>query len=533
MEVFQILSANELLVLLCILGLGLLLGNISIKGVGLGSSGVIFVALLAGHLGLSIPGGTGRLGLALFVYCVGIGAGGRFFEALAREGGTLARLAVLIVGSGAFIAWAAAQLFDIPGGLATGLFAGALTSTPALAAATEDGGEFAQQVAVGFGVAYPFGVVGVVLFVQLLPRIVRKGGEEAPSAEAEPDKGIGNALVEVGNPNLYGRAVFSADVAGISCCQISRVLAEGRLRPLEAGDVFSPGQVLLLVGRPRSIQRACEFIGRRVEMPYVLDTENERRRLAVTRSCVAGRTLRELAAMERHGVVVTRVTRMDQTFVPDAETRIEKYDILTVVGRPGDLNGFSERVGHRPQALDYTDLVSLALGMSLGLLLGMLPLGFEGAQMTLGVAGGPLFAGLILGRMGRIGKIVGHIPRPTRLLLQEFGLVLFLADAGISGGRGMVDTISHEGPVLLLAGAVVTLLPLLIAYPYARRLMKMSRMQALGGICGGMTSTPALGALTAGSDSQEPVVSYATAYPVALIMMTVAAKMLGAILGGA
>jgi len=529
MELIQTLFNNPLLTLFAVVGLGLAFGNVTIKGISLGASGVLFAALLAGHFGVLLPAGVGRFGLALFVYCVGIGAGGRFFESLAREGGTLAKLALIIVGLGALLTWGMAELLHIPAGLATGLFAGAMTSTPALAAATEVGGAQGRDVAIGFGVAYPFGVIGVVLFVQLLPRLLGRSKEtpEGDASSREREQNVTNTLVEVANSNLFGRKITEADLAGITCCQISRVLAEGRLRPLEVKDVFEQGQVLLLVGRPKSLLNACEFIGRQVDRNYVLDSENERRRLAVTSGQAAGHTLRQIAPMERYGVVVTRVTRLDQTFVPDADTRIEKYDILTVVGRAVDLDRYSQFVGHRPQAFDFTDLVSLALGLALGVLLGMIPLGLPGTgTMTLGVAGGPLFVGLILGRLGRVGRIVGHIPRPSRLLLQELGLVLFLADAGVAGGAEIASTVAQYGVTVFLMGALITALPMLLAYPLARKLLGATQMQALGGICGGMTSTPALGALTAGCDSQEPVISYATAYPVALIMMTIFAKLL-------
>jgi len=159
--------------LFAIIAVGLLVGSVSIKGINLGSSGVLFAALLAGHLGYSIPDGVGTLGLVLFVYCVGIGAGGRFFASVAREGATLAKLALIIVTTGGLITWAGASLLGLPADLATGIFAGALTSTPALAAATEGLKESGSGVSIGYGIAYPMGVIGVVLFVQLLPRLLK------------------------------------------------------------------------------------------------------------------------------------------------------------------------------------------------------------------------------------------------------------------------------------------------------------------------------------------------------------------------
>jgi len=186
MNTFHTIFSNPLMALFAITGLGMLLGAISFKGLSLGTSGVLFVALIAGHFGLAIPDEIGRFGLAIFVYCVGIGAGGRFFAALAREGGSLAKLSLIIVVSAAATAWGLAELLDLPTALAAGLFAGAMTSTPALAAATEGALHLSSDVAIGYGITYPFGVIGVVLFVQLFPRLLRnRSPQDAQSIPPE------------------------------------------------------------------------------------------------------------------------------------------------------------------------------------------------------------------------------------------------------------------------------------------------------------------------------------------------------------
>jgi len=523
MGVFQAVLENELIVLFLVVGLGMLLGGVSIRGLGLGSSGVLFAALLAGHLGLAVPSGLGSFGLALFVYCVGIGAGPRFFPALAREGGGLARLALALVACGAAVAWLSARLFKLPADLAAGLFAGALTSTPALASATESAG---KGVAIGYGIAYPFGVVGVVLFVQLMPRLFRqKPSEQGVGAEAESDA-VRNVLVDVGNANLYGKLVSETNLSRFGC-QVSRVLREGRLAPMSPTDRFESGQSVLLVGSGEDVERAVEYLGRPSERSFVMDTDRERQRLVVTDKTLGGHSLEAIAPFAEFGVTVTRISRLGHEFVPTPSTKVEAYDVLTVVGESDRLSRFSKRVGHRPQAFDQTDLISLAIGLSAGIFCGMVPISLPGGEpMTLGLAGGPLFVALVLGYFGRVGRVVGHIPRPTRVLLQELGLVLFLANAGITGGAHLAEAIAQYGASVFVAGALITLAPLLLAYPLARKAFGLSQEQALGGICGGMTSTPALGALASSSRSQQPIVSYATAYPVALILMTVLAKLL-------
>lgn len=526
----QLLLDQPLVTLFAVIAMGLLFGNVTIKGINLGSSGVLFSALLAGHLGYSIPGGIGTLGLVLFVYCVGIGAGGRFFASMAREGATLAKLALVIVTLGGLITWAGATLLDLPADLAAGIFAGALTSTPALAAATEGLKESATGVSIGYGIAYPFGVIGVVLFVQLLPRILKHDLEKIAAdhdAGDEPEERVETVLVECTNQNLIGKRIADSGVANLNACQVSRIFKDGQLVPLSYEDTFTAGLLLLLVGRSQEIAIAIDYIGHRSDRSTLKDVENERQQLLVTDRKIAGKTLHDIAPLKSYGIVITRITRLGLTFVPNASTLIEVNDQLTSVGRSDNLKLFAKAVGHRSSAIDTTDLLSLSAGLTLGIIVGLIPIGLPGSTpITLGLAGGPLLVALLLGHFGRVGRIVGHIPHPTRLLLQELGLVFFLANAGIHGGGSLAATAQEYGPMLFGLGIMVSVIPLMIAWPLARKLFKLDPLQALGGICGGMTSTPALGAITAKSDSQVPVVSYVSAYPVALIIMILVAKVL-------
>ncbi len=531
----QLLLDQPMVTLFAVIAVGLLMGNITIKGVNLGSSGVLFSALLAGHLGYQIPGGVGTLGLVLFVYCVGIGAGGRFFASVAREGATLAKLALIIVSVGGFITWAGANLLNLPADLAAGIFAGALTSTPALAAATEGLKEASSGVSIGYGIAYPFGVIGVVLFVQVLPRILKHDLEKIAAEHAADDDTedrVENVLIEVTNQNLLGKRIADSGVSNLNACQVSRVFKDGQLVPLSYEDTFSEGQLLLLVGRTKEIAIAIDYIGHRSHRNILRDVENERQQLLVTERKIAGQTLRDIAPLKNYGIVITRITRLGLTFVPNASTMIEVNDQLTSVGRSDDLKGFAKAVGHRSNAIDATDLLSLSAGLTLGIIVGLIPIGLpESRPITLGLAGGPLLVALLLGHFGRVGWIVGHIPRPTRLLLQELGLVFFLANAGVRGGGSLAVTVQEYGPMLFGLGIVISIVPLIVAWPLARKFFQLDPLQALGGICGGMTSTPALGAITAKSDSQVPVVSYVSAYPVALIVMILIAKVLIELLG--
>ena len=530
-NLIDIILQSPLMALFCIIGLGLWLGNFQVKGISLGSSGVIFTALLAGHWGAVLPGGVGSMGLALFVYCVGIGAGGRFFGALKREGSQLAKLALAIVCCGAGVAWTLAGLCGLSPALVAGIFAGAMTSTPALAAATEGAGDLGSQVVVGYGIAYPFGVIGVVLFVQLWPRLLGLRIEEDPES-LSPQGGVERRLVETTNLNLLGKRLADSCLEDLGSCRISRVWKENRLQPVDYEDRFEVGQLLLLVGEEKSVRIATELVGKPSEREVLLDADNERRELVVTERSVVGKTLSELDTLRRSGVVVTRISRMEFTFAPNADTRLEKGDRLTVVGARERLQAFEKVLGHRSQGFSETSLLSLALGLAFGIGLGLLSVPLPwGERFSLGLAGGPLVVALILGHLGKLGGIVGYIPRPTRLLLQDMGLVFFLADAGVKGGEGMAAAVREQGLMVFGVGAAITILPMLVGYVCARKLFGLSVGQSLGGICGGMTSTPALGAIVGKTSQQAPIVSYATVYPVAVILMAVLAKLLIQLVG--
>lgn len=523
----QKLFENGVIATFAVIGGGLLLGKVSIKGLSLGSSGVLFIALLAGHFGVTVSSAVGRLGLVLFVYCIGVAAGPSFFRAFVRQGKQLAMLAIVVVGSGALCAVAFAKLAHVPADLAVGILAGSLTSTPALATAVEVLGD-GSDVSIGYGVAYPFGVVGVVLFVQLLPRLL---GRDIDKEAQELGKGatkrreIVRALVEVTNQSLVGKPMEELAFLHTNYCWATRVLRGDRLVPLDADYVIEPGAVLWLVGAEEAVNAAVDYFGKRSQRDFVVDTERERRNVVVTSASMVGSTIAEIRPLRQHGVVISRITRQDIPFVPTDAEVLRPGDVLTCVGDEVKLEAFAQAAGHRAKAVDETDMISLAIGVTLGVIVGMAQIGLPGGNtLSLGMAGGPLLVALVLGHFGRIGGVVGYLPRASRMLMTELGLVFFLAWAGTQAGGSFVEVIQEHGVILLAMGVATTLVPMVLGFVFATYAMKMPLVRVLGGMCGGMTSTPGLGAITAKTDADAPVISYAAAYPVALILMTVAAK---------
>lgn len=527
----DVLLSNSTLVLFGILFLGLALGNVGIKGISLGSSGVLFVAMAAGHYGLKVPDGISAIGTALFVYCVGLGVGNRFFSSLKSRGKNLLILAGIIVTSGFAITWGACTLFNIDTATGAGLFAGACTSTPALAAALEsaqDSGMNASVINIAYGLSYPFGVIGIVLFVQLLPRILKKDLSSHQNRSKHDPHHIIARVVQCTNPEILGKS--PDEIAGQShlSCRITRILRNGILRPIQPSDRLCENDRIMMVGEREKMEHDSALIGHFVNQDsQVLICRDEDTELIVLAESMNNKTLRELDTLGNFGIIVSRITRLGNTFIPTADTEIIRNDVLRVVGTPEAINAFKKECGHRSSAFNTADMLSLTGGLVLGMLLGSVTFSIgDGKGFSLGMAGGPLIVALILGHFGKVGPIAGYMPRATRILVMEFGLMLFLAAAGIKGGEHLVSTLAEQGIDMFLAGVLITLLPLFIGYYVARVFLKMDVSETLGCICGSQTSTPALGAITSQTESQDPVIAYSTAYPIALILMTIMAQIL-------
>lgn len=529
------LREAPLVSLFLLLTLGLRLGRIEIAGLSLGTSAVLFVGLLFGHLHLPIPEGLGTFGLVLFVYAVGLNAGPGFFRAFVSQGRDLAKLAVVIVGLGAVATFVVAQAFELPAALAAGMMAGALTSTPGLAAASEaltSAGAVPGPAAVGYGLAYPFGVIGVVLSVQLLPRLFKVDLDGGGAAEATREPRIVKVPVEVRNPAVFGKSVGELAPLSHLSAQVTRLLRHERLEPLTHDHVLAEGDVVLLVAGEDTVDLAVALLGERREgLDVPIDTDRERAQVVVTNPDLFGRALGELHFRSKYGVTISRIVRYELAFVPSSETRLRPGDQVFAVGPPEGIYRFMADAGHRSRALHETDLVSLAAALLLGLLLGVTPVLLPGGEtFKLGLAGGPLLVGLLLGHFGRIGALNGYVPRAARSMMGELGLALFLTQAGVAAGRGFMETVEAQGLLLFVAGAIVTLVSMFGGLVVAVRFMKLDWLRALGGICGGMTSTPGIGAITQRTESDLPVVSYAAAYPVALVLMSTSAQIIVSLL---
>ncbi len=520
--------------LFSIIAIGLSIGKIKVKGLSLGAAGVLFVALFFGYMGYTIPDGIGTIGCVLFVFCLGLTAGPSFFSAFASKGKDFAQIAILAVLTGAATTYICAKLMHIPPALASGIFAGAMTSTPGLAAAMEASADNASMVSIGFGLAYPFGVITIVLFIQFIPKLFKIDlDREAEMIHAQQKKNsIQRLVVKVTNPAIEDKKIVDEkDFFDHLKCNISREFINGKFIPVSKDSYFAKDKIFLVVGDSEKLKFVADHIGKEMKIDTVIDSDNERLQIVLTSKEFEDKTIYEIAPLENYNVIISRVTRQDITFVPTSQTRLEYGDLLTVVGTPTDLQNFAKLAGNNSKMMHSTDIVSLAVGVAIGVLLGKTPIQLPGLKaFTLGMAGGPLFVALVMGYFKRIGKITTRIPVASKMLLMELGLLFFLASAGIKAGGSIIPVLREHGVQLLVVAVIIKTVPVFATFFLAFKVLKLNILEALGGMCGGMTSTPALGTITARVDSDIPVTSYATAYPVALIMITIVIQFLVSLL---
>ena len=536
-QVAEFLAHNELFLLFAVALLGVGLGRLPLFGVRLGAAGVLFAglglsALLApaGHT-LTLAPILRDFGLLLFVYGLGLAGGPGFFAAW-RERGVRFNASVLF----AFVAAAllivfGARLLDVDRAYATGIFCGALTSTPALAAAAERvaGTALAQAPAIGYSVAYPFGVLGGILLIRLdAARRRRQLAAELARAPSAAKVALVNGNFRITRPELIGHAIGELRVRESAGVVISRLRRAGAHVVPNKYTVLQEGDIVVAVGSPEAIAAAAAYFGERSEAH--LEARRERidiRRILVSKKEHVGRRLADLELDRRFGAQVTRIRRADLDMLPTPDVRLELGDRIRVIAPAERLREISAWFGDSERDLAILDVPALAIGLCLGLLLARVPLPGPGGAVTLGIAGGPLVVGLILGRLGRTGPFVWQIPYEASSTLRELGLILFLAGVGVSAGGKLVGVPGDSLAAMLALGAAVTLVTGALTLLTLQHFAKAGPISALGGLSGMQTQSATLAvAHDLSGRSEETWVAYALVYPVAMIGKIIAAQLL-------
>lgn len=528
--------------------LGLVIASVKVRGVGLGIAGVLFAGIIVGHLGFHIEKEilefVREFGLILFVFTIGLQLGPGFFASLRKQGLKLNALAIGVVLLGiATTLLIANKLLGIDLVASLGLLCGATTNTPSLGAAQQTlstmSSAFADKSAVpavAYAVAYPGGVLGIILSLLALRFMFRINPElEAEAYRAEQRKGIEalesmNLVVE--NANLENFSIGEIPGRRETGVIVSRICCSGgtEVRTATEQTVLHRGDVILAVGVRKNLEKFRVIVGRESDVNLTkVPGRVVMRRIVVTRKEHLGKTIGELGLDERFGVTVTRVTRADIEMTALPELALQFGDRLQVVGEEEAMPGVTSDLGNSVRALNETNFIPIFVGIALGVLLGTVPIYFSGmpVPVRLGIAGGPLLLAIVLSRIGRIGPLVWYMPANANTAFRELGIVLFLACVGLKAGEKFFSTVfTNEGLLWLAGGFVITVLPLLIVGIVARMLFKMNFTAISGLLAGSMTDPPALAFANAVCRSDAPSIAYATVYPLTMLMRIVAVQIL-------
>lgn len=530
-DLVSLCNQEPLLALALLITAGTFLGQLRCFGISLGPSGVLFVGMVLGHWGMQLPSLLAELGVVLFVYAVGLQAGPHFLRTVRRHGWSYLLLALLTLGLAWITAFIAAKTLGLDPALATGIYAGALTSTPGLAASLQALDD--PAVSVGFGVAYPLGIIGVVLFVQVVPRILRiNWNQEIERANASEERpAIEVVWLRIANPQIEGKMIGEVEATFKSRAVISRVIDKYVAMSPQAETRLCLDQHVRVVGTAEDIQRLELLLGPRVEDFQEPRSSISSTTLVVTEEKLCGKSLEKLRFRERYGLTISRIWRDDFEFVPRAQTTLEFGDEIRLVGDVADIQRVEPILGHKAERLHDTKFLPLAIGLLAGILLSKLPIVLpNGISIQLGMAGGPLVAGLCAGHYGRIAKLNFRMPVAARKFVHDLGLVLFLSGAGVAAGASFWPVLQSQGITLLVVAASVTAVPLFGALVLARVIYGWDALNCLGAVCGAMTSTPGLGVVAKMTDSSVPSTAYVAVYPMALLTVTLLAPLLGTVL---
>lgn len=520
---------------------GLFIGNVKFRGIGLGIGGVLFGGIIVGHFvsqaGMTLSSDMlhviQEFGLILFVYTIGIQVGPGFFASLRVSGLRLNLFAVLIVIIGGLVTAILHKLFDIPLPVVLGIFSGAVTNTPALGAGQQilrDLGtpmEMVDQMGMSYAMAYPFGICGI-LFTMWMLRVIFRVNVETEAQQHESSRTNGGALIKtinirVENPNLHDLAIKDVPILNGDKIICSRLKREETLKVPSPDTIIQLGDLLHLVGQPADLHNAQLVIGQEVDTSLsTKGTDLRVERVVVTNENVLGKRIRDLHFKERYDVVISRLNRAGVELVASGDISLQFGDILNLVGRPSAIDAVANVLGNAQQKLQQVQMLPVFIGIGLGVLLGSIPVFVPGfpAALKLGLAGGPLIMALILGRIGSIGKLYWFMPPSANLALRELGIVLFLSVVGLKSGGDFVNTlVNGEGLSWIGYGALITAVPLITVGILARMLAKMNYLTMCGMLAGSMTDPPALAfANNLHPTSGAAALSYATVYPLVMFL---------------
>lgn len=547
--------AHIVLLYALVISVGIGLGHLKVFGISIGVTFVLFVGILAGHLGFT---GTPEVlnyvqdfGLILFVYCIGLQVGPGFFESLKEGGVRMNLLAACIILLN--VACCIALFFIVfwEGGpiigensrnlaMMVGVFCGAVTNTPGLGAATEAAAQVfgpaaAPAIANGYACAYPLGVMGVILAtiaIRFICRISLREEQERLEREQEENPHVKphKMTLEAANKAICGRSILQIRQFLAREFVVTRILHEGHVSIPNRDTVVRLGDKLYVVCPEDDAEAIIAFIGPTCEVEWEeQDMPLVSRDILVTQPRMNGKTFGSLHFSSVYGVNVTRIRRNGTNLFADRHLRMQVGDKIVVVGPEDAVNRVAAMMGNSIKSLDHPNLSAIFVGIVVGIIFGSLPIAIPGVPtpVKLGLAGGPLVVAILLARFGYKAKLVAYTTPSANLMLREIGLMLFLASVGIKAGASFVDTVvAGDGLHYVWCGAIITVLPILIVGIFARMRYKVNYFTLMGFIAGCSTNPPALAfaGQTAGNDI--PAVAYSTVYPLSMFLRILSAQLI-------
>jgi putative transport protein len=530
----RLLLENQMIALFVVLSVGLLLGRIRLRGVGLGMSAIFLVGMPLGYLGFTAPDEVSTLGVIFLLYGVGLGAGPTFFRAFGMYGKPLLLISLSMVLAGAATALAFAWLAHIPADLAAGIFTGSMKSSSGFASAIDRLPSQTSVIAVGYGISYAIGLVAIVLFVQVVPAILHRDAATMAS-ELDKERPIGShierVMVELVNPAIMGQKLAGLDFVRAMGCRALRVLQGEQLVPVGPEMACASGLNVLVAGRADHLPAVVDYLGHKTEARGIVAADDVPMEIVVTSPKVAGKSVGELHLVAEYGVTLQELSRLGQALVPTDDLLLQRMDVLQVSGPKANVEAFAAAAGNRPKVLQETDMLSLAVGIALGVIIGMIPIGLPGSKgFALGMAGGPMLVALLLSHFGRVGGIIGHFPPATQLFLVRLGLSLLLAGASVKAGAALVAVFSQQGPILIAMAVLINAVALATGLFVSRYTLRRHLLECLAAISGGTNATPAYEVLASQADSRVVLPVFTSSYAITMILMVLTTQAVIAIL---
>ncbi len=547
-------TGHSIMLLAFVIAVGLLLGRLKFKGVSLGSTWILFVGILLSHFGFradaSLLHFLKEFGLILFVFSIGLQVGPGFFHSFKSGGLKLNLLAVALVLLGVATTYVIHVVTKEDLVTLTGVMSGAVTNTPGLGAAQQTymdatAGSFLHEInptemvstmASGYAVAYPIGVLGVILVLMLTKAIFRidlkKEEDIMNSKEIGMDSPQRLAFC-IKNPAIFGKTILEASHAIENKFIISRISRDGVVKVPVASTVLEEGDKVLVVTALSSVEAVTMLFGEQIEMPKEawdkLDASMAVRKLTITRTSLTGKKLKELKIRTNYGVSITRVSRSGGIdLVANPDLIVQMGDSLMVVGHDSDINQVAKLVGNSRTGLNHPNLIPIFFGIALGVLFGSIPIMIPGIPQAIkfGLAGGPLIIAILIGYFGPKLKITTYTTISANLMLREIGISIFLAAVGLGAGENFVASIVGGGYWWILYGALITLIPTALIAILGRVVFKLNFYQICGLLSGSCTNPPVLAFAQNAYGTDYTSVSYATVYPLSMFMRVLVAQVL-------